>query len=285
MHLANATHTFARAMARTAALGASLLLSSEAAAADAQAAPGAGSVSSPSDFSRFDYIAERFSEWKVILGGGAIIAPKFEGAKDVKVIPVPLFKARFADRVNVDPLGVSVEVLQTESFTLAARGGYELGRDDGDDRHLRGLGDVNAGGVVGATAAYALGPVKFTAALDKTVGGSEGLLAIVGAEATGVFGPVILSAAASATWADDNHMEAYFGVTRRQSARSGLSRYQAEAGIKRVDVQASATYLIDEHWLLRGQAGLGYLVGDAKDSPIVEKKAQPSAMLMVGYRF
>ena len=276
----------ASALFSCAALSASLLFASHVNAADNYTPdePAPEAAVDRHDFSRFDYIAETLAGWKVVIGAGGIVGPKFEGAKRFEIDPVPLFLAEFG-RVSVDPRGVSVKVVEFENFSFAARGGYDLGRDDSDDRHLRGLGDIDAGGVVGATAAYDLGPVKFSAALDKTIGGSDGLTGVLGAEASHMFGPVILTAGASATWADDNHMEDYFGVTRRQSARSGLSRYKAEAGIKRVDVQASATYLIDQHWLVRGQAGVSYLVGDAGDSPIVQRKTQPSGMLMVGYRF
>lgn len=79
-------------------------------------------------------------------------------------------------------------------------------------------------------------------------------------------------------------MASYFGVTSEQSARSGLRQYDAGAGLKRFDVDASFTYMATENWLIRGQAGVGFLTGDAADSPVVQDDVQPSAMLMVGYK-
>nr|WP_254229253.1 MipA/OmpV family protein [Agrobacterium salinitolerans] len=35
----------------------------------------------------------------------------------------------------------------------------------------------------------------------------------------------------------------------------------------------------------KGEAGVGFLTGDAADSPIVEEKVQPSVSLFVGYKF
>ncbi|MGO4838302.1 MipA/OmpV family protein, partial [Rhizobiaceae sp. 2RAB30] len=96
---------------------------------------------------------------------------------------------------------------------------------------------------------------------------------------------LVIGAGASAVFADDKHMQAYFGVDAQQAARSGLPRYDAEAGLKRADFSVSATYLVDENWMVRGQAQLGILMGDAADSPVVLDKLQPSAMLAVGYRF
>lgn len=74
-------------------------------------------------------------------------------------------------------------------------------------------------------------------------------------------------------------------MNSQQSAKSGLSEYKAEAGLKRVDVSGSAMYMLSENWLVRGEAGVGFLTGDAADSPIVDKKVQPSASLFVGYKF
>jgi MipA family protein len=39
------------------------------------------------------------------------------------------------------------------------------------------------------------------------------------------------------------------------------------------------------HWLVRGAAGIGVLTRGAADSPIVEKKIQPSVSAFVGYKF
>lgn len=268
-----------------AALSAFCLVSSQAFAADPSATDGTTPAAVEPSFSRFDYISEKFAEWKVVVGAGAQVAPKFEGSDKFKIMPFPLVRAQFGNRVSLDTGGLAIDVFKLENFTFGARGGYDLGRDEDDSNHLEGLGDVDAGGVVGAFAAYKLGPVTFKAALDRTIGGSEGLVGTFGAEVQQMFGRFILAAGASGAWADDNHMESYFSVTRRQSERSGLSRYRAEAGIKRVDLEASVTYLATEHWLVRGQAGVGYLVGDAADSPIVQEKFQPSGLLAVGYRF
>jgi outer membrane scaffolding protein for murein synthesis (MipA/OmpV family) len=80
-------------------------------------------------------------------------------------------------------------------------------------------------------------------------------------------------------------MESYFGITSAQSVRSGLAEYDAQAGIKRVDVKASVTYMMTENWLVTGAAGAGFLMGDAKDSPIVRNDVQPFGMIGLTYRF
>lgn len=238
------------------------------------------------DEGRFGGIRQKLSDWDVMVGAGAIYAPKFEGSDEFEIVPIPMVSATFG-RVTIDPGGLSVNVLESNGFKFAVTGGYELGggRKESDSRHLRGLGNIDAGGVVGGQVSYEMGPMEFYAKVDKTIGGSESLLGQVGANVSHHVDRFILSAGASATFADDNHMESYFGVTAAQSARSGLRQYDASAGLKRFDIEASVTYMATENWFVRGQAGVGFLTGDAKDSPIVQDDVQPSAMLLVGYKF
>lgn len=237
------------------------------------------------DQGRFGSVRQTLSDWEVTVGGGAMYAPKYEGSDELKVSPVPWISATFGDRVHVDPLGVNVDVLRAEGLTLAIKGGYELGRKESDSKYLRGLGNIDAGGVIGGKVSYEMGPIEFYGAVDKVIGGSDGLTGTVGANLSHQVDRFMLTAGASATMADDKYMDSYFGVTSAQSAKSGYRRYDPSAGIKRVDIEASVTYLATENWFIRGQGGVGFLTGDAKDSPIVRDKIQPSAMLVVGYKF
>jgi outer membrane scaffolding protein for murein synthesis (MipA/OmpV family) len=228
---------------------------------------------------------QQASEWNVTIGGGFRIEPKFEGADDFRIMPVPLVSADFGPYVSVNASGVTINALDYEGMSVKGRLGYDIGRDSSDDGHLDGLGDVDAGAVLGLDLAYNLDPVEFKLSLDKIVGGSDGLSATFGAAYSLPIDQFKFSIGPSVTWADSNYMESYFGVTDRQSRRSGLSEFDADAGIKRVDLEISGMYMLDEHWLVRGEVSFGALVGDAADSPVSQTNFQPSTMFLVGYRF
>lgn len=235
--------------------------------------------------SRFDAFKDRLNKWNVVIGAGGLYAPKFEGSDEFEIQPFPMFSATIGEHITVDPRGISINVYNYQSFNFSTKVGYDLGRKEDDSDHLEGLGDIDAGAVVGGKLAYELGPVELYTSFDKTIGGSDGLVGTVGANISHSYNQFLFSAGASATWADANHMDSYFGVTAAQSARSGLAAYDAGAGFKRVDFEASVTYMTQKNWLVQGQVGIGYLVGDAADSPIVQDAFQPSAMLVVGYKF
>lgn len=237
------------------------------------------------DSGRYGDFRDTLHDWKLTVGAGAIYMPEYEGSDKLKINPLPIISAEFGDRVRVDITGVTVDIYAANGFRAGLKAGYDLGRKEDDSDYLRGLGDIDAGGVVGGIISYEVGPFQAYAELDKTIGGSEGLTGTVGAKASYRYERFIFSADVSGTWADDKHMVSYFGVNSAQSASSGLAQYDAQAGFKRVDVKGSITYMMTENWLVTGAAGAGFLIGDAKNSPIVKDDVQPFAMLGVSYRF
>lgn len=232
-----------------------------------------------------DGVRETPSDWRVTLGGSIIFMPEYEGSDEFKVIPFPLFSASFRDTVHIDPSGALVNLYKWNGFQVALKGGYELGRREDDSDHLRGLGEVDFGGVVGGLISFERGPFDVYAELDKTFGGSEGLIAKTGIEVSHRYKRFVISGDISATWADENHMQAYFGITPDQAVNSGLPEYEVSAGMKRVDVSASVTHFLNKKIFLTGSAGAGFLLEDAKESPVVREDIQPFGMLGLGYRF
>ncbi|MBB3951023.1 MipA/OmpV family protein [Aureimonas jatrophae] len=244
------------------------------------------SVSSQPDPSRFGRIVERLGEWEVVVGGGALIEPEYEGSDEFEVTPVPFVSATYGDWLKIDPTGAAATVYRTDAIRLDGLLGYETGRSEDDSDRLRGLGDVDFGVNVGALAALEVGPAELFVSAQKTIGGSDGFVAEAGAEVEyAVSQSLFLGLKGSATFADEKHMQAYFGIDAVQSVRSGYAAYEPDAGIKRVDLAATATFAFNENWFARGEAGVGVLIGDAADSPIVQDEIQPSGLLLVGYRF
>lgn len=266
------------------------LASQQARAADLPVAPppalpAAAPSATEAKSDRFAFVTQRLSEWKVVLGGGVRIGPKYEGSDEFKAMPLPFVSATFGDMLKIDPRGASVNVFRTHGLSFSARFGYDLGRKEDDSDRLRGLGDIDASAVVGARIGYELGPIELYTAVDRNIGGSDGLQVRFGAEATHRYERFLFGAGVSGTWADSRYMRTYFGITPQQSAASGLAIYDIGSGLKRFDVEASVAYMLTKNWMIRGQVGVGFLSGDAGNSPIVQSKSQPYGMLTIGYRF
>lgn len=231
-----------------------------------------------------------FRTWRdgfsLAIGAGVLVEPEYEGSSDFTFLPIPYVSLEYRDWFELDPTGASVRLFKWNGFSFAGQVGYDLGRDEDDADILRGLGNVDFGVTVGGRASYEIGPLEAFASLQRTIGGSDGLIGEIGAELSQpVTEALTLSVEASASFADDSYMDAYFSVTGLQSARSGLPTFDAGAGLKQIDLSAAALYSFNEHWFVRGEAGIGLLTGDAADSPIVDNDLQPSGSLFIGYRF
>jgi len=89
------------------------------------------------------------------------------------------------------------------------------------------------------------------------------------------------------TFAGDDYMQTYFGVTPAQSrnSKAGLPAYTPDAGIKDVFFELGGTMDLSDRWLLKAGGRYGRLLGDAADSPVVATENQLSGVLGLGYRF
>jgi MipA family protein len=88
-------------------------------------------------------------------------------------------------------------------------------------------------------------------------------------------------------WADTKYNQTYFGVTEEQSAASGyvLTPYNAGAGIKDYALTVNWLHNINKEWF--SNCGLSYkrLTGSAEQSPLTQRDAAASLVVLLGYRF
>ena len=93
---------------------------------------------------------------------------------------------------------------------------------------------------------------------------------------------------AHVTWADDDYMDTYFDVSNSDAARSGLSRYDADAGFKDVTGTLFVHFTPGQKWGLAAFGKYSRLLGDAEDSPVVSDEGdenQWAGGVAVTYRF
>lgn len=229
----------------------------------------------------------------VKVGGVGILKPTYEGSDSYEVVGAPFAFPVFSSTSNGTVAfngadDVRFRLLQEQGFEAGPLAGYAFGRDEGDGLLLRGLGDVDGGVIVGGYVGYRVSSLFFDVSYHHIVSGDTGGFFRLGVSNTFQVSPQLKAKIrVGATYADDDYMQEYFGITAAQSAAStaGLAAYDASAGFKDVHVKLSGTYDIDNRWSLTGSAGYKRLIEDAADSPIVEAEDQFSASLGVTYRF
>lgn len=232
--------------------------------------------------------------WRVDLGAGVIGVPRFPGAKDLRVLPIPAFDIRYRDRFFASVRdGIGLNLLRFEGFRAGPVVNAAFPRDDDKPaRALRGLGDVDFTVEPGAFAAYDFGEaagIKVEA--RNGVNGHEGLI-VEGALSLNapplLDGRLFVSGGPKIAYYDEDYSRSYFGVTPVQSLRSGYAAFRPDDGYE-AGVVAGAAYRVTERVTLAAFGEYGRLLGDVKRSPIVRgrygSRDQFTAGAALTYRF
>ena len=230
----------------------------------------------------------RGKAWKISAGIGPIYRPAYEGSDNYEMIPLPDITVEYEKGLFFMNIwdGVGSYPLRGENYKAGASVGVSWGRRESDDRdNLRGMGDIEIGPTANLLGEYRLGPVRLS---GKITAGTEDY----GVTAQGRLGtmfPVarqfMLMGSVSATWADQEHMETYFGVSSAQSARSGYRRHHMDSGMKSVGFTAGVFYAVTDLWNVKLVVGGEQLVGHAADSPITKNAFNPYVLLTQVYKF
>jgi outer membrane scaffolding protein for murein synthesis (MipA/OmpV family) len=93
---------------------------------------------------------------------------------------------------------------------------------------------------------------------------------------------------AHTTWASNNYMETYFGVSGPNATNSGLPKYNAGSGLKDAGVGLTGHYKFTKTWGMIGNVSYTRMLNDAEDSPLVKKvgdENQYTAIVALTYNF
>lgn len=221
-------------------------------------------------------------------GGIAVIAPKYEGSKEHKVIGFPLVipysassaeTSSFGSRISFKGLDdVRLNLLSNETIELGPVAGYRGGRKQSDGNLLGGLGDIDGGVVLGAFGAVNLRGFTFDASYaDQLSGTKTGGQIKLGASTKIELSPTLkFTAGVGTTYSSDDYMDNFFGVSSAQTASSsaGLATYNPSAGFKDVNFSVGSDIAIGSNWTMKLGGRYSRLIGDAGNSPVVESKDQ-----------
>ncbi len=251
-------------------------------------------------------IASAQDEWEFVIGGGVGYESKYEGSDDMEATFLPVAGITWKDTVYLSTEdGLGAVVYDDNNFTVNVSFNYEWGRDESDSSDLKGLGDVDGAPTLNLSLEYDIGPVTPFVELTRHLGGTDSLEASFGVETMipvsalmgdgsgsrmadsgdeGPDGPAFM-AGISTTWSDDKYMDSYFGINSTQSARSGLSRFNAGSGFKSVGAELGFVYPVGENWEILTMVEYSQLIGDAADSPISKDDSVLFGGVTVSYKF
>lgn len=219
------------------------------------------------------------------LGVGIAVAPRYQGSDDYDGEPVPLVNAQYGRLFVRTGDGIGLNLITTSDITAGV--GVKLMDGYDDDDVPAGIDELDR--ELGArvfVSSNLNGAVATLAATKAITGSDRGLL--VDANLTypmSISSRLTLKPGAGMTWASEDYMDSYFGVSSHESVASGLGRYQPTSGFKDVYFRVSASYRLTSSLRVLGSVGVTHLIGEAADSPLVEEETQPVSFVGLAYTF
>ena len=85
-------------------------------------------------------------------------------------------------------------------------------------------------------------------------------------------------------WANNKHNDYYYGISHKESARSGLGYFNADSSFTPY-FEIAAQYSLTDNIATFGGVHIDKLTGDAADSPMVDDSTVTSIYMGVSYKF
>lgn len=222
------------------------------------------------------------------VGFGLGVTPDYIGADDYFFGGLPLARYQFGDSSRYASLVgtfVDLNLINHPIIRFGPTGQLRFGRSNVSNRAVRQLPSISKtveAGVFGGLEFVAPDNPRKRLRLDlrfqqDLAGEHDGWLASGSVQGWHpIEGVAEVGLALGTTYGSGDYMSTYFGVRGRDSAQSGLSTYDADAGFRDVRLTLGALVPVTEHWLIGAGVMFMRLVGNAADSPIVDDAGSPN---------
>lgn len=210
---------------------------------------------------------------------GAAVTPDHEGATTYQVIPLLNGRATYGERYfEIEGVTARVNLVADDRFEFGPVANLTFGRDrETKPISVAQLGVIDDAYEFGAFAAVSapvgeVGRARVSLqAVHDVSDVHKGWVATARLGYMADLGKVTLGADVAASYASVDYMRTYFAVTTVGAAASGLAAFTPGAGFKDIGANVSATYRFAGHWSLHAVGGYKRLIGDAAQSPIVDR--------------
>ena len=216
-----------------------------------------------------------------IVGAVVVVLPDYEGSDDFTFGGAPVAKFKYDKNRYFMLLGNQAywNISDHDNWELGIKGVFRLGRDDDiDDAVVKLMSEIDTsvelGGFIAWSKKFDNDPRhRFSATLGITQDVTDGHDGYV-IEANTVYWtpvsrPMDIGFRAGFSYASDNYMSTFFGVSPADAVASGLTTFNANSGIKDLSLSLMGVFHFSQKWHLGGGINYKRLLDDASDSPVV----------------
>ncbi|HEY7638187.1 MAG TPA: MipA/OmpV family protein [Steroidobacteraceae bacterium] len=226
------------------------------------------------------------SQWHVSAGPGALVVPKYPGAADSDAFPLVDVDIAYGRFFLNWWHGIGAYLIDDGRRQLGASLWFRRGRDRNDSDRVATLEPIDMAPAAHAFYSEHIGSLALSASVTQTLAKGGGVSAD-GSVAWQFqpYRPAHVQVGIRATVGDPRYMRTWFGITAGQARASGLAEYDVDPGLASVGGFAVVSYQLSPDWVATAYAGCDVLVGDASDSPVVERATMPMFAVSLQRRF
>lgn len=219
------------------------------------------------------------------LNASAYRTPYKDVDTEYYVFPAINFKN---EHVYFKGLGGGVYLINSPKHELAlsARyGAHHFKPKDSDDRQIRQLNKRKNSVMAGLTYTYKDTWGEVNAELQGDISdNSQGYIADLSYANTFTSGKVAVKPTIGVTYRDKNWNDYYYGVSTKESRKSGLDRYEASGSVQPY-AELTVSYAINPQWVTYASAHYEYIGKEGKDSPMTDRSHVGAFSTGLMYRF
>ncbi|WP_034915234.1 MipA/OmpV family protein [Erwinia sp. 9145] len=175
---------------------------------------------------------------------------------------------------------------QEDQLSLTILGSpQQFDTDDTDNKQLKQLDNRHMTALAGATWRHNAewGTVRTTVAAD-VLDNSNGYIWDLAYLYRFQFGQLSVTPGIGAVYSSENQNDYYYGVSKRESRRSGLASYDADDSWNPY-LELTTIYAINESWNATLAGRYTRLSDEVKDSPMVDQSSQLTVWTGISYTF
>lgn len=230
---------------------------------------------------------------RITVGAGIAIVPDYEGSDYYKAAPLLHFRMAWTNGRYLDFTGnrAKFNIMKDSNLRIGPMVRVRPKRDDDvEDTQVSRMKDVDTAVELGGFIAYNLWENFEIGAnlLQDVADGHDGYLVGLHVGYRILKENTMIGLKAFTTYVNNDYMEAYFSTNFYNIGSAQLRPYDADEGFKDVGLTCVISYQINESWGATGVLGYTRLIGDAKDSPVVDDRGDANQLLggiMGTYRF
>jgi outer membrane protein len=232
-------------------------------------------------------LAEDDDAWRWSVGPGAVAAWEYPGADDVEVLPIPALDVAYGRSFFLHwRRGLGGYLLNDGDRQFGASVWWRRGRDHRDGERIAALHDVEDSAVAQLLFNQNIGPLALSATVAQAIAENTGLTLEGSAAWRFQLAPTTrASLGVQGMLGNDRYMRTYFGISPEAARLSGLPEHSIDAGLRTVGAFALISHDLTPRWTLAAFASYDLLIGDAADSPVVEREQMPALALGLFHHF